>query len=201
MVAGSKRRKIEDVQPINLEDVSLKLLDLSERDACLVALLYLSGRRITEILGLKKKDFKIENKRISFETFNEKVYRQKPSGQYQVLMKGRYYEKIRPHWRMDVTYGKTLSVFITKRLGSLADNDYLFQHEQGRDAKHIKRGMAYKIVRFYFPDTWLHLFRHERFTEIAKVYRTDPVATHRYTFHKRFESTLQYIRAQEEEKI
>jgi hypothetical protein len=116
-------------------------------------------------------------------------------------MRDKFYERIRPHWRTDVTHAKTLSVFITKRLGSLSKEDYLFQRERCNKAKPIGRGMAYKIVRFYFPDTWLHLFRHERFTEIAKVYRDDPIATHRYTFHKRFESTLQYVRGVEKEKI
>lgn len=201
MVGGYKRRKIEDVPPINLGDMEIKLHKLSERDACLIALLYLSGRRISEVLGLKKKDFHIELDRISFETFNEKVYKQKPSGNFVIPLHDRYYERIRPHWRTNITHGKTLSTFVMNRLLSLADNDYLFQRERCNKAKPIKRGMAYKIMRFYFPDAWLHLLRHERFTEVARIYKDDPVAMHRFTFHKRFESTLQYIRNLEEEKI
>ena len=200
MVAGSKRRKIEDTKPLDLDHLETKLYDMEPRDSCLVALLYLSGRRITEILGLKKKDFKIEDKRISFETFNEKVYRKKQTGAFTILIGDRYYERIRPHWRTDIGTGKRLTIFVAKRLGSLSELDHLFNAYKHSNHP-IGYQMAYKIVRFNFPDTWPHLYRHERFTEVAKAYRSDPVAMHRFTFHKRFESTLQYIRDLEEEKI
>lgn len=226
MVTGSIRRKVEDTKPINFEDIALKCLDLDPRDSCLIALLYLSGRRVCEVLGLQKKDFKIEEKRISFQTFNEKVFRKNQQSdftmkltidrqralkdkdnkiiypkQYEKYRDELYFQKIRPHWRTDTDSGKALTVFVTERVGSLADSDYLFQRERWPESKPIGRFMAYKIVRFNFPDIWPHFLRHERFTEVAKVYRNDPVAMHRFTYHRRFESTLQYIRNLEEEKI
>jgi integrase len=216
MVAGSKRRKIEDTKPLDLNAVALKLYDMPPRDSCLVALLYLSGRRIGEVLELKKKDFKVEHNRISFETFNEKVFRQKQTGAYTILREGlhytvdpktrerteynqAYYEKIRPHFRTDNPHGRMLSEFITNRLSSLSDNDFLFQKQRG-EAKPIGYSMAYAIVRFYFPGIWPHLLRHERFTEIFRVYKDDLMGAHEFTFHKRFESNRPYIRPLEEEK-
>ncbi len=62
MVAGSKRRKIEDVRTsltvAHLEDKlqeinNINPCEMTNRNSCLIALLYLSGRRITEILHLK----------------------------------------------------------------------------------------------------------------------------------------------------
>lgn len=224
MVAGDKRRKVEDTKPTNYEEIALKCLDMEPRDSGLVALLYLSGRRVNEVLPLQKKDFHVEEKRISFETFNEKVYRKNQQSdftikltidrqrakrdannkiicpiQYEKYEDELYFQRIRPHWRTDTDSGKALTFFVTERLGSLAQEDYLFSKHKGQG--YIGYGMAYQIIRFHFPEIWPHLLRHERFTEVARVYRNDPVAMHRFTFHKRFESTLQYIRNQEEEKI
>lgn len=229
MVPGSKRRKVEDIKPFNYEDIALKLLDVeSERDRALIALLYLSGRRINELLLLRKKDFRIEEKRISFETFNEKAFRKSFQPPFtfereidrkkavrdldtkEILYPRRYEfysdivfnEMIRPHWRTDSRSGKALTEFILKRLESLSENDYLFQ-KQGKEPNPISRFMAYRIIRFYFPDLWLHIFRHERFTEIFKVYRDDIMTAHRQTFHRRMESDIPYLREieKEEEKI
>ena len=201
MVAGDKRRRVEDVERIDHKDLEkiCERID-SERDACLISLLYLSARRINEVLPLRKQDFKVEEKRISFETFNEKVYRKKQTGNFTIHLNDRFYERIRPHWRTDSESGKTLTKHLLKRLGSLSEKDHLFKAYTHKDYP-ISRSMAYRIVRFYIPDAWPHLLRHERFTEIARVYKDDPVAMHRYTFHKRFESTLKYIRDLEEERI
>lgn len=201
MVAGNKRRKVEDSKPLTYEDIALTLLDIREpRNQCLIALLYLSGRRIGEVLHLQRKHFRVDANRISFETFNEKVYRSKRGGNYTIRRKNKFYERIRPHWRTDTLSGKALTIFVTNTLDSLDIEAYLFKPFRGKQ-KHIGYGMAYKIVRYYLPDAWPHLLRHERFTEASKIYKDNPVAMHRFTFHKRFESTLQYIRRLEEEKI
>ena len=201
MVAGDKRRRVENTLPLTYGDIALIVYEIDEpRDRCLIALLYLSGRRICEILHLQKKDFKVEPHRISFETFNLKVYRSKKQGRYTIQRKGRFYERIRPHFRIDTKSGKRLSIYVIEYLHRLNDNDYLFPPLR-KGASYIGYKMAYKIIRKYFPDAWPHLFRHERFTEASKIYKDDPVGMHRYTFHKRFESTLEYIRRLEEEKI
>lgn len=216
MVAGDKRRRVEDVKALTYQYLEFICETIKQpRDNCLLALLYLSGRRINEILHLQKQDFKIEDKRISFETFNEKDWHSTQSGEYTVKryvvfkdfkkrktppFKGyKYYRRIRPHWRTDSESGKCLTKYLLQRLGSLVEKDYVFKRLRG--GGHIHYQMAYKIVRHYIPDAWPHLFRHERFTEISKAYQDNPVGMHRYTFHKRFESTLKYIRDLEEERI
>lgn len=217
MVAGSKRRKIENIKPLTVAHLEEKLKDIDNRNSCLIALLYLSGRRINEILHLKKCDIKLENNRISFETFNQKDYRMKRTGNYTIKryvkrrdFEGRqskpyegylFYHRIRPHFRTDSESGTRLTIFILKRLGYLSEKDYLFQSKRGNNP--ISCSMAYKIFRKYFPDYWPHVLRHERFTVVFKVYKKDVMEAHRFTFHKRFESSIPYIRKAEEvdEKI
>jgi integrase len=190
---------------------------MSERDACLVALLYLSGRRISEVLALRKEDFTLTENRVSFETFNAKVFRRKKVGNYTIEVKGdfhelikqgdtfitvpydtRFYERINPHFRITED-NKTLASFVLNRLGSLTAKDYLFQ-VQGKTPKPMSYGWAYQIVRGYFPDIWPHLLRHERFTQVFRIYHDDIMSAHKYTFHKRFESDEPYLRPLEIEK-
>jgi len=202
MVKGDIRRKVEDVKPKTWMDIeNICIMISNDRDACLIALLYLSGRRIGEVLHLQKQDFKIEPNRISFETFNEKTFRKKRVGNYAIMRKGVFYEKINPHWRTDTESGKALTIFVLNRLGYLSQKDYVFQKLVGTG--HIEYGMGYRIVRFYAPDMWPHLFRHERFTEVFKIYKDDLLKAHDWTFHKRFDSNIPYIRSveKEEEKI
>ncbi len=112
-----------------------------------------------------------------------------------------FYRRIRPHFRTDSISGERLTIFILNRLGYLSEKDYLFK--SFRSNKPISYSTAYKIFVKYFPDYWPHVLRHERFTEIFRVYRDDIMRAHRDTFHKRFESSLAYIRKLEieEEKI
>lgn len=217
MVAGSKRRKIEDVKPLTVPHLVNKLKEMNTRNACLIALLYLSGRRINEVLHLRKEDIKIENNRISFVTFNQKDYRSKQTSDYTIKryvkrrnFKGRkskayegflFYRRIIPHFRTDSESGEQLTIFILNRYGYLTDKDYLFK--SFRSDKPISYNMAYKIFIKYFPNYWPHILRHERFTEIYRVYHDDIMKFHRDTFHKRFESSLVYVRKLEieDEKI
>lgn len=202
MVAGDKRRKVEDTEQLSISELVESIERVEEpRDQALIALLYLSGRRIREILRLQKQDFHLEENRISFDTFNEKVYRSKRSGDFTIQRGERFYQRIRPHWRTDTESGNALSKFVVATLGSLEDpEDYLFQKLRGKGPI-TDRSTAYKIIRRYLPNAWPHLLRHDRFTEVARIYKDDPVAMHRFTYHKRFESTLQYIRKLEEERI
>lgn len=218
MVAGSIRRKVEDTKPLSYLDLAKRLESIEDdaRAQRLIAILYLSGRRANEVLELRKEDLKVDGNRVSFETFNEKVYRKNRTGNFQIPREGKYsfydretkktidydlayYERIRPHWRLDTLSGRALTKYLTNTLGSLSPKDYLFPRLKG--SGHIHYQMLYKIIRFYLPDAWPHILRHERFTEVVRAYANDPVASHRFTFHKRFESTLQYVREQEEEKI
>lgn len=213
MVAGSKRRKIETIKPLTVTHLENKLKDMNNRNACLIALLYLSGRRVNEVLHLKKSDFKIEDNRISFETFNLKDYRMKQTSDYTIKryvkrrnFKGRkskayegslFYRRIRPHFRTDSESGSLLTIFILKRLGYLSQKDYVFKSFRGKNP--ISYNTVYKIFRKTFPNYWPHVLRHERFTLVFKIYHDDIMTAHRFTFHKRFESNLPYLRKLEEE--
>lgn len=213
MVAGSKRRRREEADPLPYPILAEKLKTIDPRDSCLIAILYLSGRRINEVLHLTKKDLKIENNRISFETFNLKDYRKTAQGEYTIKRyvkrrkyKGRkseayegllYYRKIRPHFRTDSDSGERLTFFIMHRLGYLSEKDYLFKSYRAN--KPISYSRAYQIFRNHFPNAWLHILRHERFTEVFRVYKDDLLEAHRFTFHKRMESDLPYIRKLREE--
>ena len=84
---GRNARRNKDEIPILMPQEVDAILSKSgrARDQCLLAILYLSGRRIGEVLRLRKRDFKttaIGNLR--FTTFNEKTYRTSPSGTYKV---------------------------------------------------------------------------------------------------------------------
>ncbi len=163
------------------------------RDSCLVALLFLSGRRIGEVLELKLKDFIIRTEEISFTTFNEKTFRSYPTGKYLIQRGLKFYEVINPTFPTVGPSGEALSPFILKHLESLTLEDYVFYHTDNKQ-QHIGRSMAYRILISLEPNIWLHWLRHERFTQLAKVYKDDPLPMHDFTFHKRFETTLGYIR-------
>lgn len=178
------------------------------RDSCLIALLYLSGRRIGEVLPLQKRDFNFNETRfLSFRTFNEKTYRSYPSSDYKLesMMESIhgpqvvYYEEINPKFSLHSPSGRELSPFILKHLESLSDQDYLFAPLR-RNRKFINASRAYQIITAMEPRLWLHALRHLRFTAYGRAYRDNPMAMHDITFHKRFESTMEYIRPAEVEE-
>lgn len=197
MVGGYIRRKVEDY-PVGTVEKLDEICSRTDnpRTRALIALLYLSGRRIGEVIGLRKLDFNIFHDRVSFKTFNEKVFRSRPVGRYKIEVNGRYYEEIQPYWLLNSESGKVLSHYVLDYLEQLDSGDFVFKKEKGEG--HIGRQMAYISVRRAAPELWLHLLRHWRFTHLARVYRDNPVAMHRRTFHKRFESTLEYIHAEED---
>lgn len=200
MVQGDKRRKVEDLKPLSAKEIRLKIETYRPvpytivRDSCLLALIYLSGRRISEVVELKKSDFTIEENRISFITFNAKVFRSKKVGNYKIFRNDKYYEEIYPHFLIDTETGKELSFFILRRLGFLSEKMYLFNNTRCKDDIPITVNMAYRIIRKYIPEIFPHYLRHLRFDYVAKLSRKDPLALHYFTFHKKFESTLNYIR-------
>jgi len=177
------------------------------RDRCLPALLFLSGRRIGELLELKRKDFEINEKLIRFTTFNEKTYRTSPSGTYRLESLREtnegyeiiYYQQIEPTFSLKSETGKVLGDFVVEHLENLGEEDYVFSHLSDQ-RKHIKRQMAWRIIVGLEPRVWPHWFRHQRFTQITNIFKSDPLVTHRFTFHKRFESTLQYYHVAEKKE-
>lgn len=184
------------------------------RDECLVALLYLTGRRIGEVLPLQKKDFKYDQEKnvVSFKCRNEKTYRFKRIGKYtiQVVKTKRVYDEREKVWRSysSIWYeqiepmfstigpsGRLLARFVLDHLDSLQDEDsYVFAPIRKVYYDHIKRSQAYKIVRKLDERLWLHALRHMDFTRLYELYKDDLVSMHTVTFHKKFESTLAYVK-------
>ena len=190
------------------------------RDACLVALLYLTGRRIGEVLPLRWVDFVTSNPSlITFKTFNEKSFRRKRTAKYSIEKHGlyfyvekfsdgtkkkipyttRWYESIEPQWSKNGPSGSLLTHYVLDHLNKLKEDgdDYLFPPHRRSSRDYINQPRAYQIIRALDERLWLHAMRHIGFTRMARVYRDDPVAMHRQTFHKRFESTLGYIKEEE----
>lgn len=189
--------------PLDIDIIVKKARSL--RDACLIVLLYLTGRRIMEILGLRVRDFTISLRNVvSFRTFNEKNFRSKSTSQFLFEREGKFYENIQPRFDMDSISGKVLGHYVLDHLKAVRakdENGYLFaQHQLLRkvDRPYISRQRAGQIIRAMDERLWPHGMRHIAFTRWAHVYREDPVAMHRLTFHKRFESTLKYIHAIED---
>lgn len=197
------RRKPKDVRSFSarkLREICLSMKSI--RDRCLMAMLYLSGRRISEIIGLLRKDVEItEDHHLKINTLNLKTYRSIKTGNYRILRGSRYYEEIQIEFSLTSKTGKLLGEFITDHIEYLWEEGYIFQRSRGGRG-HINRHRAYQIIAGSHPDLWPHLLRHQRFTDIAPVFKDDPLAMHQFTKHKRFETTMQYIRKAElEEKL
>lgn len=201
--------EIPIIEPKELEQILKKAR--YKRDACMIALLYLTGRRIGEILPLKKSDFILTNlQRVAFKTFNEKSFRQVRKRPYIVEKPGvyhykekdgtlreyymRYYEQIQPEYNPTGASGQLLDHYVKSHLFDLQSDDYLFSPYRRSSRPYINQSNAYQILRKLDDRLWLHAMRHIDFTRMAEIYREDPVAMHRLTFHKRFESTMGYIK-------
>jgi integrase len=206
------RRSTSEIPILTPEELDQILQKAAcSRDSCLVALLYLTGRRIGEVLPLRKQDFVTSNlDQVTFKTFNEKSYRQERRTPFTIEKNGifhyrekdgsikeyytRYYEAIEPQYSTRGPSGLLLNHYVKAHLYKLKPEDFLFPPYRASSQYHIKQPRAYQILRSLDERLWLHALRHMDFTRMADVYREDPVAMHRLTFHRRFESTLNYIK-------
>lgn len=197
MVAGDKRRSAKNLEikpPEYISDICLR--SEHTRDSCLISLLYLSGRRINEVLHLKKKDIVFTGNFLSFETFNEKCFRSKPQGYYSIFRKNRYYEKIHCDFSTTSEAYHILSPFILEHIKDLDDDEYIFKKFRGKG--YIGSTMGYKIIRFLCPEIWPHWLRHQRFSAVTEQLKDLPTADliyslKEFTKHHRTDSTLAYI--------
>ena len=195
------------------------------RDACMISLLYMSGRRISEVLPLRKRDFNYSQPGfdleksdgiISFTCMNEKSFRQTKDSTFNIKKRGvfhekrvhktdppgkeyyvRYYQKIEPKVSTLGPSGKALWWWIRRHLDNSHYDDYLFRPYGTHTDKPISRSQAYSILVRLEPRIWLHSLRHMNFTRLAEVYADDPREMHALTFHRQFENTLIYIQRKE----
>jgi integrase len=205
------RRNTNNIPMLEPEEV-VQILTKAEcnRDACLVSLLYLTGRRVQEILSLQKKDFSLSNpNRVVFRTFNEKCFRLTKQGRFSIMKNGeftkkaknglvvkytqRFYEMIEPEYSPIGVSGKLLNHYVIDYLATLKDEDYLFAPFKDYGRAYINQSRAYQIVRKMDDRLWLHSFRHINFSRLAKIYKNNPIDMHFITFHHRFDSTMEYI--------
>lgn len=219
LVAGDKRRSAENLEVKTLDYfVNICLTAEHSRDSCLIALLFLSGRRISELMALHKKDIVLTKEFLSVTTFNEKTFRYAPKKDYLLEQEGeylqyfkdehnntftipktvRYYPKIQIDVSTSTPLFRELGHFIVDHITPLQPNDYLFPRFKGEG--HISSGMAYKIVRFLAPDTWPHWYRHQRFTQVYTTVKSkmkDPfdvvMTLHDFTKHRSLDTTMNYI--------
>ncbi|GAG48918.1 unnamed protein product, partial [marine sediment metagenome] len=147
MVAGDKRRSSKTITPTTLTHLdAICSRARHTRDSCLIALLYLSGRRIGEILHLTKQDITITPDRmITFTTFNEKVYRNRKYGDYTIQRGDRYYEAITPAFSITSVSGQVLSHYVTDHLDTLDMEDHLFYNLRRGRSVHIGYSSCYLI--------------------------------------------------------
>lgn len=200
MVAGDKRRSAKNLEVKTLDYfVDICQRATTTRDACLPSMLFLSGRRISEVVGLQKKDITINQDFMTINTFNLKAFRSTPNKEFTLLMREKYYSLIAIDISRTTEAYQKLGVFIEAHLQSLKENEYVFERQRGTG--HIGSGMAYLIVRSLDPDVWPHWFRHQRFTQVYNVtknYATDPfdvvMALHDFTKHRRIDTTMNYIK-------
>lgn len=222
MVAGDIRRS-NDLIPYSIDAEKLKIVcerTKYPRDACLIALLYLTGRRIGEIICLRLRDLDLralETEGIFIVTcMNEKVWLREKSKTFKIPVEGdyfdkeknekynlRYYEEIQPRFNINSPSGKILSPFILDYLWNiqnLDENNYLFPPYK-RGHNHITTQHAWRIIKTVEPSLWCHALRHLMITAFWNASGRNPKTLHEYTFHKRVESTMDYIKAVEVSEV
>jgi len=210
MVAGDKRRSAENLEVKTLDYfVDICRRATNTRDACLIALLFLSGRRISELVGLKQSDLSLTTAYLVLKTFNLKAFRSQPNKEFTLLLHDRYYSIITVDISRSTEAYQCLGGFIESHINTLKDDEYIFykfsrtyKNDEGvwkRD--HIGSNMAYLIVRFLDPSVWPHWFRHQRFTQVYNITKSkvkDPfdvvMALHDFTKHRRLDTTMNYIK-------
>lgn len=197
-MGGNRRRSAENLEVKTLPFFT-ETCNLAEntRDACLVALLFLSGRRISELIALQKRDLQLTSSGfLTVSTFNEKNFRYTPNREYTVEKEGEYTEYLKSYnpenyekqtikipralryympIRIDISRStasyRELGRYIENHLATLTEEDYVF-HRMGRWGHmkgHIGRVCAYKIITKLDPSIWLHWFRHQRFTQVYNI--------------------------------
>lgn len=131
------------------------MIDTTEQDQIkvLIAILYLTGHRVSEVLQLKKEDITFVNKRMNIKLIVEK--------------RREYFEHT--IW---FNIERTPYIDLIKSyVYSLKDNQLLFESEYSDT--HITRQYVGRILRSLNPRVHPHLFRHTRATRLANLGYTE----------------------------
>lgn len=166
---------------------------------CLIAMLFLFGRRISEVITVKRKD--VWTKR-GFLYVRFRLLKRQHTGEIIYKVKRIHLEK-----------SKMLSQLITGHVRRIPDGEaYIFQGESrphiqvvrnkkyGKTYKyrhttegHMSRIHAYKILKALNPEFYPHYFRHSLATVLAEEH-VDPIAIKQWFDWVRFETAMIYIK-------
>jgi len=154
---------------------------------CLLALLWLFGKRITENLRLKRKDAYVREGYLY-------VY-------FTVLKKKKVGKRGEPGWLETVRkrYLKRIILknpyvpYVLQYVDEISDpNAYLFPSKRSKSG-HLSRNHAYRIVKFLNPKLWLHLFRESLATTYAEQGATEEELMHWFDWD-RYETAHDYVK-------
>jgi len=145
-------------RPIELHDNSVDMLLRFEptRIKCLIALLWIFGKRITENLKLKRKDFSLSRGGYLY------VH-------YTILKKKHRKTEPIPERRLKrITLRNRYTSFIVPYIKTVKEpNAYVFPSDRSGYG-YLSRIQAYRILKGLDQNCWLHLFRHSVATEMAE---------------------------------
>jgi integrase len=135
------------------------------RVKCLIALLWLFGKRITEYLWLKRKDLWVERNYL-YVRFT--VQKKRKRGAQPI--KERYLKRI--------TLENPYAEFVIQYIEGIADPEaFLFPSDRSAYG-YTSRNHAYRILKGLDRDAWCHLFRESLATKMAEEGATEEELMH-----------------------
>lgn len=148
---------------------------------CLLALLWIFGRRISEILLLKRKNLRIEDGSlvVQFKTLKKRAGKDELH-EKSIVLENPYahyitdYINILDHDRniLDVDRyvfeGFSRPRRLTSRVKASKTDEVKTYHYERKDQGFMSAQKAWKIIKYLNPEAYCHLFRHSLATKIAR---------------------------------
>ena len=155
LAGGGIRGKTDDMEVVSL-DYIIRLCRKTRdtRLSCLMSLLYLTARRISEVLHLKKKDLVWTERFLSFKTQILK----RPDQPTQTIRIPLNSPSVKP-----------FIPFIQAHTRKLLDNDHLFHGRLKNKRKPIDRSTVWRQLNKLDPAINAHWFRHQRISHLSKT--------------------------------
>lgn len=145
---------------------------------CLIALLWIFGKRISEIICLRKQHFSIDENYLSVRFKVLKRREKEKSG-----VPPRFVKRI----RIDHPYTKYITDYISK-----IQSGFVFSSVRSSSG-HISRQHAYNKIKAVNPEAWCHLFRESLATIMAEKGATEEELLHWFDWSG-FQSAHKYVK-------
>lgn len=206
---GSKRRKTKGLNIVDRNYIhsligkadetqySLGYEYLKLRDKALIALLYLSGRRISELVG-RTYEYTRGSHAGEVDVYKgvtlSQVWTGFVKGMKVLKMKCRILKK--GSWKkglkevpatINIHYNDPLTQHVVAWLEYLRNHGY----KDSDPIFKIKRARAYQIITALDPDVWPHWLRHQRFSHVAET--MDPYDLKEYAIWESIEPAADYV--------